>query len=132
MTPAAAATPRANGLSNVAVSGGNGKNLDGWVPKIAGHPLGENYLDTFRVENGVLKVSYDKYDAFDNKFGHLFYRDKFSHYIIAAEYRFVGDQAKGAPSWALRNNGLMLHSSFAQSAGFAATWTYAGTAAKER
>jgi hypothetical protein len=88
----------------------NGKNLDGWTPKLKGFPLGENHLDTFRVENGVLKVSYDKYGAFDNKFGHLFYQKKFSHYVIAAEYRFVGDQATGSPSWALRNNGLMLHS----------------------
>src|ERR1700704_3456449 len=39
----------------------NGRNLDGWVPKIAGYPLGENFGDTFRVENGILKVSYDKY-----------------------------------------------------------------------
>jgi len=88
----------------------NGKNLDGWIPKIAGYPLGENFNDTFRVENGVLKVSYDKYPAFDNKFGHLFYRQKFSHYILAAEYRFVDEQAKGGPTWALRNNGLMIHS----------------------
>jgi len=94
----------------------NGKNLDGWTPKITGYPLGENYLDTFRVENGVLKVSYDKYTAFENKFGHLFYsREKFSYYTIAAEYRFVGDQATGAPGWAMRNNGLMLHSQSPQS-----------------
>ena len=51
----------------------NGRNLDGWVPKITGYALGENYADTFRVENGVLKVGYDKYTTFDNKFGHLFY-----------------------------------------------------------
>jgi hypothetical protein len=95
----------------------NGKNLDGWIPKINGHPLGENYLDTFRVEGGVLKVSYDKYPEFGTKFGHLFYNKKFSHYIIAAEYRFVGDQAKGAPAWALRNNGLMLHSQAAETMG---------------
>jgi len=88
----------------------NGKNLEGWIPKITGYPLGENYADTFRVENGVLKVSYDKYPEFANKFGHLFYNKKFSHYILAAEYRFVGDQATGAPAWALRNNGFMLHS----------------------
>ena len=88
----------------------NGRNLDGWVPKIKGYPLGENYGDTFRVQNGVLKVSYDKYDQFNNRFGHLFYKDKFSHYIIAAEYRFVGEQVAGAPTWAIRNNGLMLHS----------------------
>ena len=45
----------------------NGKDLDGWTPKITGYPLGENYADTFRVENGVLKVSYDKYAAFDEQ-----------------------------------------------------------------
>lgn len=88
----------------------NGKNLDGWIPKITGYPLGENYADTFRVEDGLLKVSYDKYPEFANKFGHLFHKQKYSHYIIAAEYRFVGDQVKGGPTWALRNNGLMLHS----------------------
>jgi hypothetical protein len=88
----------------------NGKNLDGWTPKINGYPLGENYADTFRVEGGALKASYDKYPAFETKFGHLFYKQKYSHYIIAAEYRFVGEQATGGPSWALRNNGLMLHS----------------------
>jgi hypothetical protein len=89
----------------------NGKNLDGWIPKIAGYPLGENYADTFRVENGILKVSYDKYTNFDSKFGHLFYaKQKFSYYLLAAEYRFVGDQVAGGPSWGLRNNGLMIHS----------------------
>ena len=87
----------------------NGKNLDGWVMKITGYPLGENYGNTFRVENGILKVSYDQYPEFANKFGHIFYRTKFSHYIVAAEYRFVGEQAKGGPSWAFRNNGIMLH-----------------------
>src|SRR4030095_1197558 len=86
----------------------NGRNLGVWVPKLAGYPLGENFADTFRVENGILRVSYDKYSAFDNTFGHLFYKQKFSHYILAAEYRFVGEQAKGAPSWALGNNGTMI------------------------
>jgi len=96
----------------------NGRNLDGWAPKITGYPLGENYADTFRVENGVLKVSYDKYPMFENKFGHLFYtRQKFSYYVIAAEYRFVGDQVPGGPTWAVRNNGLMLHSQSAESMG---------------
>ena len=75
----------------------NGKNLDGWVMKIAGYPLGENYGNTFRVEDGLLKVSYDQYPEFANKFGHIFYRTKFSHYIVAVEYRFVGEQAKGGP-----------------------------------
>ena len=88
----------------------NGKNLDGWVVKITGYPLGENYANTFRVENGILKVSYDQYPEFGNRFGHIFYRKrKFSHYIVAAEYRFVGNQVKGGPDWAFRNNGIMFH-----------------------
>jgi hypothetical protein len=88
----------------------NGKNLDGWVPKITGFPLGENYGNTFRVADGLLKVSYDQYPEFGNHFGHIFYKNrKFSHYIVAAEYRFVGEQSKGGPGWALRNNGIMFH-----------------------
>jgi hypothetical protein len=93
----------------------NGKDLEGWTPKFKGHDLGENYNDTFRVEDGVLKVSYDKYDKFDNKFGHIFYKDKFSHYRIRVEYRFVGDQVAGGPGWAFRNNGIMLHCQSPQS-----------------
>jgi len=87
----------------------NGKDLEGWVMKVTGYPLGENYANTFRVENGLLKAAYDQYPEFAGKFGHLFYKQKFSHYIIAAEYRFVGEQAKGGPDWALRNNGIMIH-----------------------
>ncbi|HYP14954.1 MAG TPA: DUF1080 domain-containing protein, partial [Bryobacteraceae bacterium] len=90
----------------------NGKNLDGWVPKFSGFDLGVNHNDTFRVENGLLMVSYDKWANFGDPphFGHLFYKDKkFSHYVVAVEYRFVGEQVKGGPGWALRNNGVMLH-----------------------
>jgi hypothetical protein len=87
----------------------NGKDLDGWIPKITGYETGENFGNTFRVENGVLKVSYDQYDEFKNRFGHLFYRAPFSHYVIGVEYRFVGEQVKGGPNWALRNSGIMLH-----------------------
>ena len=93
----------------------HGKDLDGWTPKFSGHAAGEKYLDTFRVEDGVIKVSYDKYKQFDGKFGHLFYKDKFSHYDVRLEYRFLGEQAKNAPSWALRNSGLMFHSQSPQS-----------------
>lgn len=87
----------------------NGKNLEGWTPKIRGYPAGENHGNTFRVEDGVLKVGYDQYDNFDEKFGHLFYKDRFSHYILRAEYRFTGEQCPGGPGWAIRNSGLMLH-----------------------
>jgi len=87
----------------------NGKDLEGWTPKIKGHKAGENFGDTFRVENGVIKVGYDKYGPFEGRFGHLFYRDSFSHYRLRIEYRFVGEQANGGPGWAFRNSGVMLH-----------------------
>ena len=87
----------------------NGKDLTDWTPKFAKHDLGENFNDTFRVEDGLLKVRYDKWETFNEEFGHMFYKDPFSYYVIAAEYRFVGDQVKAGPAWAIRNNGLMLH-----------------------
>ena len=87
----------------------NGKDLDGWIPKIAGHELGDNYGNTFRVRDGLLAVSYDQYTNFDDRFGHLFYRGTYSYYRIAVEYRFVGEQARGGPAWALRNSGIMVH-----------------------
>ena len=87
----------------------NGKNLDGWTVKIKGHPVGKNFKDTFRVEDGVMKVGYAGYGKFDDRFGHIFYKVKFSHYRIRLEYRFVGDQIQGGPGWAFRNSGIMLH-----------------------
>jgi hypothetical protein len=88
----------------------NGKNLDGWKVKITGYELNDNYGKTFRVEDGVMKVCYDKYEKFGGKFGHIFYKEKFSHYRLRLEYRFVGDQTPGGPGWAFRNSGIMLHS----------------------
>jgi hypothetical protein len=89
----------------------NGKDLAGWTPKFAKYALGENPFDTVRVENGLLAIRYDKWPKpFDGQFGHIFYETPFSHYRLAAEYRFVGDQVAGGPGWAQRNNGLMLHS----------------------
>lgn len=87
----------------------NGKNLDGWIPKIRYHEMGDNYANTFRVEDGLLKVGYDGYDEFNETFGHLFYKDDFSHYRLRVEYRFVGQQCQGGPGWALRNSGIMIH-----------------------
>jgi len=87
----------------------NGKDLTGWTPKIRYHDLGDNYNNTFRVENGLLEVRYDKYDKFNETYGHLFYKKPYSHYLIAVEYRFVGEQCKGGPGWAFRNNGIMIH-----------------------
>ena len=90
----------------------NGRDLKDWTVKIAHYPLGENVNDTFRVEDGLLKVRYDKWQTFVDQFGHIFYREPFSYYLLAAEYRFVGEQVATSRTdlgWAVRNNGLMLH-----------------------
>ncbi len=88
----------------------NGQDLEDWIPKIRRHPVGVNYLNTFRVEDGLFTVSYDGYDEFNEQFGHIFYKDPFSHYRLRVEYRFIGEQASNAPVWALRNSGVMVHS----------------------
>ncbi len=93
----------------------DGRSLQGWDVKIAGYDLNDNFGNTFRAEGGLLKVAYDKYDTFGNRFGHIFYNRKFSHYIIAVEYRFVGNQTPDAPEWAFRNSGIMVHSQSARS-----------------
>ena len=88
----------------------NGKNLEGWTVKIKDHPVKDNFGNTFRVENGAIKVSYDQYgDKFKEQFGHLFYKKQFSAYLLVVEYRFTGKQIKDGPGWALRNSGVMLH-----------------------
>ena len=89
----------------------NGRDLDGWTPKVKGFPLGENFGDTFRVEDGVLQVRYDQYEGpFRGRFGHLFYAHEFSNYELRFEYRFVGEQYPlGSPGWAVRNSGVMVH-----------------------
>jgi hypothetical protein len=98
----------------------NGRDLAGWEIKFARHDLGENLNNTFRVEDGLLKVRYDDWTAFNGEFGHLFYPRPFSHYIVAVEYRFIGEQVTGAGrgnAWAIRNNGIMAHSQSARSMG---------------
>lgn len=88
----------------------NGKDLDGWTPKVAGYELGENPDDLFLVEDGMLKIHYKEGSEFNGGFGHLFYKTPYSHYRLRGEFRFTGDQQKGGPNWAFRNNGFMLHS----------------------
>lgn len=88
----------------------NGRNLDGWVPKINHHPAGENWNDTFVVKDGALRVSYERYGGrFKDEFAHLIYKTPLSSYRLRLEYRFLGGSAPGVPAWAIRNSGVMLH-----------------------
>jgi hypothetical protein len=88
----------------------NGKDMDDWLIKISKHDLGENFANTFRVKDGLMQIRYDGYESFDQQYGHIFYKEPFSHYILRVEYRFVGEQAPGGEGWAFRNSGAMLHS----------------------
>ncbi len=84
----------------------DGKSLANWTPKIAGHAPGDNFNNTFRVENGILSTRYDQYNGFRSTFGALFYNQKFTNFRLKVEYRFVGDTASGAPSWGFRDGGI--------------------------
>ena len=88
----------------------NGKDLKDWTVKIRTHELGENFANTFRVEDGMIQVRYDGYAEFDQQYGHIFYKKPYSYYLLQVEYRFVGEQCPGGEGWALRNSGAMLHS----------------------
>ena len=87
----------------------NGRNLDGWMVKIQGHPLGENWNETFRVVDGNIRVDYSNYDSFNNSFGHLFYKIPYNNYRLKLSYRFIGNQVDGGENWAIRNSGVMIH-----------------------
>ena len=87
----------------------NGKDLNDWTVKIAKHEVGENYANTFRVEDSLLKVRYDGYTDFDFQYGHIHYKTPYSAYLLRVEYRFKGEQAPGGEGWAWRNSGAMLH-----------------------
>ena len=95
----------------------NGKDLTGWTPKIRYHAAGDNFGNTFRVEDKKIVVRYDAYDKFDERFGHLFYYKTYSYYRIRLNYRFVRDQAIEGPGWAIRNSGIMIHGQSAESMG---------------
>ncbi|CAN5467991.1 DUF1080 domain-containing protein [soil metagenome] len=88
----------------------NGKDIKDWIPKINHHETGENYGNTFRVEDGIVKVRYDQYDQFNEQFGHLYYKKPFAYYHLVFEYRFVGEWRKDAPEYTIKNSGVMFHS----------------------
>ncbi|THH41426.1 3-keto-disaccharide hydrolase [Neolewinella litorea] len=93
----------------------NGKDLTGWDIKMAGRPLNENFRNTWRVEDSMLRVSYEDYENFDDAYGHLYYQQPYSHYKLRFEYRFTGEQTPGGANWNVRNSGVMLHSQSAAS-----------------
>ena len=88
----------------------NGKDIKDWIAKINHHEVGDNYGNTFRVEDGIVKIRYDQYDVFNEQFGHLYYKQPYSYYHLIFEYRIVGEWRKDAPEYTLKNSGVMFHS----------------------
>ncbi len=89
----------------------NGKDINDWIAKIHHHEAGENFGQTFRVEDEMIKVRYDEYGKeFEDQFGHLYYKQPFSYYRFQVEYRFVGELYPGAPGYTIMNSGIMFHS----------------------
>lgn len=85
-------------------------NLDDWIVKIKGYPVGENYNRTFRIDNGILSVDYSEYkDTFNNTFGHIYYKKPYSNYKLRLDYRFLDNQIADGEEWAYKNSGLMIH-----------------------
>ena len=95
----------------------NGKDLTGWDVKITGFDVNDNFGNTFRVEDSMIRIAYDQYESFDEKFGHMYYEKPYSYYKLKFTYRFVGEQLAGGASWNVRNSGVMVHSQSAQSNG---------------
>ncbi|TVZ14285.1 DUF1080 domain-containing protein [Maribacter sp. MAR_2009_72] len=88
----------------------NGTDLTGWTIKIPGHALGENFGNTMRVEDSILKIRYDAYGTeFNNRFGTVYYDKYYSNYRLKVRYRFVGETAPGAPTWGYRDSGIQFH-----------------------
>lgn len=117
-----ASDPRMPGGPNQAAGGWislfNGKDLEGWIPKIRGYEMGDNFANTFRVRNGAIVVDYDGYNGqFKSRFGHLFYRTPYSNYLLRLEYRFVGEQIADGEGWAWRNSGVMIHGQLPETMG---------------
>lgn len=88
----------------------NGKDISDWIVKVHHHDPGVNFGNTFRVEDGMIKVRYDEYGEFNDQFSHLYYKQPFSHFHLKLEYRFTGELQKGAPDYTLLNSGVMFHS----------------------
>ena len=87
----------------------NGDDLSGWTVKFTGEDVGVNHRDTFQMVGEELRIDYSGWDSFDGRFGHIFTDSDYSAYDLRFEYRSYGEQVSGAPDWAYRNNGVLIH-----------------------
>jgi hypothetical protein len=88
----------------------NGEDLKDWIVKVNHHEPGVNFGNTFRAEDGMIKVRYDQYGDFNDQFSHLFYKVPFSHFHLKFEYRFtLVSYSEELRNILLLNSGVMFH-----------------------
>ena len=93
----------------------NGTDLTDWTIKFANRDIDINYLNTFRAQDIMIRIAYDKYNTFEDDYAHLYYKKPYSYYKLRFDYRFTGEQVPGGERWNVRNSGIMLHSQSAES-----------------
>lgn len=93
----------------------NGKDLTGWHIKIAGQKMDVNHLNTFTVEDSIIKIRYDAYGKFNRQFGALYTDRPYKNYRLKLDFRFVGETCPGAPSWGYQDSGIQYHGQSAES-----------------
>ena len=72
--------------------------------------MGENFGNTLRVEDNILKIRYDAYGQdFNDRFGTVYFDKYLTNYRLKVEYRFVGETAPGAPTWGYRDSGIQFY-----------------------
>jgi hypothetical protein len=88
----------------------NGVDLTGWKAKITHYAYGDNYANSFRVEDGKIRVVYSDYQPYtwQGRFGLLYWDKPLKKYQVRLEYHFYGQQIPDPPGWGLRNSGLMI------------------------
>ena len=93
----------------------NGIDLKGWHIKIAGQKMDVNHLNTFTVEDSIIKIRYDKYGDFKRQFGALYTDRAYKNYRLKLDFRFVGETCPGAPAWGYQDSGIQYHGQSAES-----------------
>ncbi|WP_164847507.1 3-keto-disaccharide hydrolase [Sphingobium algorifonticola] len=88
----------------------DGKTLEGWLPKIKGYPIGDNFGNSFSVGNGTIRVGYDGYGGvYADRPGFLVTKESFGAFHLRLQYRMVPGAGLPDAQEALRSNSGVLY-----------------------
>ena len=60
----------------------NGTDLSDWTIKFANQDLNVNHLNTFRVQDSMIRIGYAQYDTFEDAYAHMYYKRPFSYFKL--------------------------------------------------